>query len=201
MKSKFSLDATTNICKLYGYFYDFQHIYLIQEYSGGEKLYHLLQTQDFAPEDIKSIFNQVAAALRHLHGKGYTHRDLKPENILWNSKKKRVVLTDFGVPSGGCRDSYVGTVDYLAPEIIKRRPYGKEVDAWSLGILLYKMTYGETPWIGSDEDKIKNQIPEPDYPIVLEESAPEQAIEFMEKLIVREPDLRTVTEFQEYFWV
>lgn len=77
-----------SILKLYGYFYDPQHVYLIMEYLGGQELYKLMCTGLVDPENIKHIFNQVAAALKHLHGKKFVHQDLKPKCFVRTKKEE-----------------------------------------------------------------------------------------------------------------
>lgn len=86
--------------------------------------------------------------MEFLHENHLVHRDLKPENILI-TKKDTVKLCDFGCCvdiRSGFRETFCGTFEYMAPEIIKELPYNQAVDIWSLGILLYEMLHGHSPF-------------------------------------------------------
>lgn len=84
-----------------------------------------------------------------MHGKNIIHRDIKPENILID-KHYNVKLADFGwsreLVSGVNRKTFCGTYEYMAPEILKLKPQSKKVDIWSLGILLYELFEGSSPY-------------------------------------------------------
>lgn len=90
---------------------------------------------------------QTILALEYLHGKGVVYRDIKPENILIDSEG-HVKLTDFGLSKSNLQnqnnmtDSFCGTTEYLAPEIIKDKQYGYSVDWYSLGLVMYEMLTG-----------------------------------------------------------
>ncbi|KAI8332666.1 kinase-like domain-containing protein [Chlamydoabsidia padenii] len=104
---------------------------------------------------VRRIFHQVAAAVQHLHRLLIVHRDIKDENILLD-EQGTVQLIDFGSAAyyreGRLFDTFSGTLDYVAPEILNGESYaGPPQDIWSLGILLYTLIYRETPFYSVDD--------------------------------------------------
>lgn len=100
------------------------------------------------------FFKQILNALEFLHENNLVHRDLKPENILITNKNI-VKLCDFGCCvdiRNGFRETFCGTFEYMAPEIIKELPYNQAVDMWSLGILLYEMLHGHSPFCNKNDE-------------------------------------------------
>ena len=131
---------------------------------GGELFQHLKKLKHFGELKAKFYAAQIALAIQHLHDKGYIYRDLKPENILMD-EKGYLRITDFGlakkIKEGEKANSFCGTPEYLAPEIINGVGYDKNVDWWSFGILLYEMICGIPPFYLQDLNKmyflIKNE--------------------------------------------
>ena len=119
--------------------------------NGGELFYHLNNCGKF-PEDRARFYTaEMVLAIQYLHEEGIVYRDLKPENILIDYEG-HVKLTDFGLSkegldeTNGQTESFVGTTEYLAPEIIKEKAYGYSVDWYSLGLVLYEMISGSNPF-------------------------------------------------------
>ena len=106
-----------------------------------------------------TIFIQVCNAIYFLHSLNLVHRDLKPENLLLNDLEQ-VKLCDFGwctEVTDGPMDTVCGTYEYMAPEIIQEKPYSLGVDIWSLGILLYELLHGYSPFrVRGKEDDHRN---------------------------------------------
>lgn len=117
-------------------------LYLVLDYmNGGELFYHLQKETAFSEERAKFYTAELVLALDHLHKYNVIYRDLKPENILLDSNG-HVALTDFGlckenVAYDDVTNTFCGTAEYLAPEVLTGRGYGKAVDWWSLGILFF----------------------------------------------------------------
>lgn len=152
-----------NIVKLYYAFQDFNKVYLILEYlDGGELFYHLAQEQ-YLPETKASFYiAQLILALRYLHlNLNVIYRDLKPENCMLDSEGN-LVLTDFGLSkvndSEDLSNSFIGTVQYMAPEILKGESYSYEVDWWSLGCISFDLLTGNPPFTGNNNKKIMDKI-------------------------------------------
>jgi serum/glucocorticoid-regulated kinase 2 len=125
-------------------------IYFVMGFmKGGELFFHLKESRKFTEERARFYGAQIALGLGHLHSRNIVYRDLKPENILMD-EFGNVYLTDFGMakmlPEGGSTASFVGTPEYLAPEIIACTGHNIMADWWSFGILLYEMMVGIPPF-------------------------------------------------------
>ncbi|ORX54453.1 Pkinase-domain-containing protein [Hesseltinella vesiculosa] len=139
------------------YFEDDDYYYIVMALHGaGMDLFDYIELKDTMHEsEIRSIFKQIALAVQHLHTNGITHRDVKDENVVLDHNG-RIRLIDFGsaayVKKGRRYDTFVGTLDYAAPEILKGHTYeGPPQDVWALGILLYTLIYRENPFYDIDE--------------------------------------------------
>jgi len=117
------------------------------DYINGGELFNLMKNKNvLKEEEAKFYIAQVVNSFEFLHIRNIIYRDLKPENILLD-EKGYIKLTDFGLAKDDIytednANTLCGTSDYLAPEIIKGENYGKSVDIWCIGILLYEMLYG-----------------------------------------------------------
>ena len=125
--------------------------------SGGD-LFTYLEKRQFTISEkrAKELSHQLATALYYLHSFGIAHRDLKPENILIasDSDTAECKIVDFGLskiigPNETSLDPF-GTLSYVAPEVLLQKPYGKEVDIWSLGVIIYTLIIGKPPFETSD---------------------------------------------------
>jgi serine/threonine-protein kinase Psk1 len=152
------------IVNLYYAFQDQEKLYLILEYGqGGELFTHLNTEKMFAESTAAFYMAEMILAITHLHNDlGVVYRDLKPENCLLDSEG-HLLLTDFGLSKVAVNESDVcnsmlGTVEYMAPEVIKGEKYGKAVDWWSFGALGFDLLTGHPPFRGGNNAKIQQNI-------------------------------------------
>ena len=130
-------------------------LYLIMEYAKNGSLFNYIRNKRFLTEDESfRFFSQIINAIYFLHKNDFIHRDIKPENILIfdNGECK---LCDFGCCvelNGKQRSTFCGTTEYMSPEIVNKKQYSKEIDIWSLGILLYEMIHGYSPFKPNKEN-------------------------------------------------
>lgn len=147
------------ILHLIATYQDPAHLYLLTELVQGGELFALLERQPggrLVPEQAAFYGACVASALAHLHERLYLYRDLKPENVLIDNQGYPK-LADFGFAKE-VRDktfTMCGTPEYLAPEVLTNQGYAQPADCWSLGILLYEMMLGRSPFAGAASDKMR----------------------------------------------
>ncbi|KAJ3060640.1 hypothetical protein HK102_009415, partial [Quaeritorhiza haematococci] len=140
-----------------------EKLYLVLDYmNGGELFYHLQKETAFSESRAKFYTCELVLALQHLHKYNIVYRDLKPENILLDSNG-HIALTDFGlckenVAFDDTTNTFCGTAEYLAPEVLTGQGYGKAVDWWSLGILFYEMTTGLPPFYSENTNLMYKKI-------------------------------------------
>ena len=137
------------IIKLYSFLEDKYNYYLALEYAQKGNLYQYIQKKKGISEnEAFKYFIQVASAIYFLHKHGYIHRDIKPENILIDDNFD-IKLCDFGwcvSIEKGERTTFCGTYEYMAPEMVNDEFYDMGIDIWSLGVLLYEMIHGYSPF-------------------------------------------------------
>jgi len=146
--------------------YSFQtadKLYLVLDYlCGGELFTHLSSVDHFTEDRTRFYAAQIVLALGHLHQNGIIYRDLKPENLMLDMDGY-LCLTDFGLCKEGLREgqktnTFCGSPEYLAPEILKYQPYDKAVDWWALGTFIFEMLSGWPPFFDEDHKKMNRMI-------------------------------------------
>nr|XP_040133186.1 protein kinase C theta type isoform X2 [Ictidomys tridecemlineatus] len=188
-----------------------ENLFFVMEYlNGGDLMYHIQSCHKFDLSRATFYAAEIILGLQFLHSKGIVYRDLKLDNILLD-KDGHIKIADFGM----CKENmlgdaktntFCGTPDYIAPEILLGQRYNHSVDWWSFGVLLYEMLIGQSPFHGQDEEELFHSIrmDNPFYPRWLEKEAKDLLV----KLFVREPekrlgvkgDIRQHPMFREINW-
>ena len=165
--------------------------YIGLEYAPGGELLNFLSTLPvISIDDIRLYLAEITLALHFLHENGIIYRDLKPENILLD-KDGHIKLTDFGLSKkveDGVTNTFCGTPEYLAPEIILRQDYDFRVDWWALGCLLFEINFGDTPFYDENQDVMFENILTKDP--VFPKKGHEGAKDLIKALLVKSPDER-----------
>lgn len=146
---------------LWGTFQDAKNLYMVMDFVEGGELFSLLRKSQRFPNPVAKFYAaEVTLALEYLHQKDIIYRDLKPENLLLD-RYGHLKITDFGFAKKVSDITWTlcGTPDYLAPEVVSSKGYNKSVDWWSLGILIFEMLCGYTPfWDTGSPMKIYENI-------------------------------------------
>eukprot|EP01119_Soliformovum_irregulare_P000238 TRINITY_DN10174_c0_g1_i1.p1 TRINITY_DN10174_c0_g1~~TRINITY_DN10174_c0_g1_i1.p1 ORF type:complete len:268 (+),score=90.30 TRINITY_DN10174_c0_g1_i1:82-885(+) len=148
----------TGVARMFNYWESATHVFLLMEYIQGSDMITYMEKKNFEPFNeitARKYFTQIITTLNQCHTKGIAHRDLKLDNLIIDHNEDIKVI-DFGLcktsDTSNCRDA-VGSIEYCAPEIVKRRPYDAFLsDVYSAGVLLFAFLYGEFPF---SIDKIK----------------------------------------------
>ncbi|KAM6186481.1 ribosomal protein S6 kinase alpha-2 isoform 3-T3 [Rhynchocyon petersi] len=150
-----------NIITLKDVYDDGQYVYLVMELMrGGELLDRILRQRCFSEREASDVLCTIAKTVDYLHAQGVVHRDLKPSNILYmdeSGNPESIRICDFGFAKqlraeNGLLMTPCYTANFVAPEVLKRQGYDAACDVWSLGILLYTMLAGFTPFANGPED-------------------------------------------------
>ncbi|XP_050793402.1 calcium/calmodulin-dependent protein kinase type II subunit beta isoform X3 [Gopherus flavomarginatus] len=141
------------------------HYLIFDLVTGGELFEDIVAREYYSEADASHCIQQILEAVLHCHQMGVVHRDLKPENLLLASKCKgaAVKLADFGLAIEVQGDQqawfgFAGTPGYLSPEVLRKEAYGKPVDIWACGVILYILLVGYPPFWDEDQHKLYQQI-------------------------------------------
>ena len=200
-----------NIAHLIDYFETLNSIIIILNYIEGNTLGDYLKENNFNFKESKvaNIALQIANGLKYLHKFGIVHRDLKPDNIMITQKDSeiKVKITDFGFSKIVSKEEKLiegfGTLYYAAPEILQNLPYNKEIDVWSLGVILYYMFTGFYPFVGKEEAEIEEKII--NEPVEFKDGEwlkiSEKVQDLIRKCLEKEPEDRiTIDNFINHSW-
>ncbi|KAH3688076.1 hypothetical protein WICPIJ_000918 [Wickerhamomyces pijperi] len=213
------------IVTLYHSFQSEDNLYLCMEYCMGGEFFRALQTRKskcIPEEDAKFYASEVVAALEYLHLMGFIYRDLKPENILLH-QSGHIMLSDFDLSKqtesnknplmantsnktsmaidtkicidGFRTNSFVGTEEYIAPEVIRGKGHTVAVDWWTLGILIYEMICGTTPFKGSNRNQTFSNILKSEVTFPDSQSISSNCKNLIKKLLTKDENKRLGSKF------
>ena len=129
--------------------------------NGGDLMFHIVDSNKFAEDRARFYAAEILCGLQFLHNEGIIYRDLKLDNVLLDSAG-HCKISDFGmckkIEPNGKAQTFCGTPDYIAPEILRGQMYGFAVDFWSYGVLVFEMLNGYSPFHGRDEEELFRAI-------------------------------------------
>ncbi|XP_043848575.1 serine/threonine-protein kinase H2 [Dromiciops gliroides] len=156
-----------NIIQLIEIFETKDRVYIVMELAtGGELFDRIISQGTFTERDAIIILKMVVDGVRYLHSLQITHRDLKPENLLYYhpGAESKILITDFGLANSGNKNgdwsmnTICGTPEYIAPEILSRKPYTNAVDMWALGVITYILLSGFLPFQDENHMRLYRKI-------------------------------------------
>ncbi|XP_057669507.1 calcium/calmodulin-dependent protein kinase type II alpha chain isoform X3 [Diorhabda carinulata] len=201
-----------NIVRLHDSIQEENFHYLVFDLVTGGELFEDIVAREFYSEaDASHCIQQILESVNHCHQNGVVHRDLKPENLLLASKQKgaAVKLADFGlaIEVQGEQQAwfgFAGTPGYLSPEVLKKEPYGKPVDIWACGVILYILLVGYPPFWDEDQHRLYAQIKAGayDYPSPEWDTVTPEAKNLINQMLTVNPAKRiTAAEALKHPWI
>ncbi|XP_046455391.1 calcium/calmodulin-dependent protein kinase type II alpha chain isoform X9 [Daphnia pulex] len=201
-----------NIVRLHDSIQEESFHYLVFDLVTGGELFEDIVAREFYSEaDASHCIQQILESVNHCHQNGVVHRDLKPENLLLASKAKgaAVKLADFGlaIEVQGEQQAwfgFAGTPGYLSPEVLKKEPYGKPVDIWACGVILYILLVGYPPFWDEDQHRLYAQIKAGayDYPSPEWDTVTPEAKNLINQMLTVNPAKRiTAAEALKHPWI
>uniref|UniRef100_A0A8C6LW44 calcium/calmodulin-dependent protein kinase n=1 Tax=Nothobranchius furzeri TaxID=105023 RepID=A0A8C6LW44_NOTFU len=187
------------------------HYLVFDLVTGGELFEDIVAREYYSEADASHCIQQILESVNHCHINGIVHRDLKPENLLLASKLKgaAVKLADFGLAIEVQGDQqawfgFAGTPGYLSPEVLRKEPYGKPVDMWACGVILYILLVGYPPFWDEDQHRLYQQIktgaydfPSPEWDTV----TPEAKDLIIKMLTINTSRRITATDALKHPWI
>ncbi|XP_072717844.1 calcium/calmodulin-dependent protein kinase type II subunit delta isoform X8 [Ciconia boyciana] len=183
----------------------------IERVTGGELFEDIVAREYYSEADASHCIQQILESVNHCHLNGIVHRDLKPENLLLASKSKgaAVKLADFGlaIEVQGEQQAwfgFAGTPGYLSPEVLRKDPYGKPVDMWACGVILYILLVGYPPFWDEDQHRLYQQIKAGayDFPSPEWDTVTPEAKDLINKMLTINPAKRiTASEALKHPWI
>lgn len=162
--------------------------FLMEFLNGGDLMFHIVESKKFTEDRARFYAAEILCGLQFLHSEGIIYRDLKLDNVLLDLNG-HCKISDFGmckkISQDGRAQTFCGTPDYIAPEILQGNTYNFSVDFWSFGVLMYEMLTGYSPFHGEDEEELFQAIQHHDVPYP--NSISDNSVSCVKKLLERDP--------------
>ena len=203
-----------NVVHLLDHFENADYIFIVMEYIRGGRLTDYMKEKKFhfSEKRAAEIIYEIALGVKYLHKYGIIHRDLKPDNIMLteSNDKGHIKIMDFGLSKilgkkEKTSDGF-GTLTFVSPEVLIRKPYNKEIDIWSIGVILYLILSGDLPFDDEedDEEKIAKSIVfnEVEFPSKKFANKSKEVIELIKRCLTKEPkDRIKIDEIIKSDWI
>ena len=203
-----------NVVHLLDHFENADYIFIVMEYIRGGRLTDYMKEKKFhfSEKRAAEIIYEIALGVKYLHKYGIVHRDLKPDNIMLteSNDKGHIKIMDFGLSKilgkkEKTSDGF-GTLTFVSPEVLIRKPYNKEIDIWSIGVILYLILSGDLPFDDEedDEEKIAKSIVfnEVEFPSKKFGNKSKEVIELIKRCLTKEPrDRIKIDEILKSDWI
>ena len=203
-----------NVVHLLDHFENADYIFIVMEYIRGGRLTDYMKEKKFhfSEKRAAEIIYEIALGVKYLHKYGIIHRDLKPDNIMLteSNDKGHIKIMDFGLSKilgkkEKTSDGF-GTLTFVSPEVLIRKPYNKEIDIWSIGVILYLILSGDLPFDDEedDEQKIAKSIVfnEVEFPSKKFGNKSKEVIELIKRCLTKEPkDRIKIDEIIKSDWI
>jgi len=200
-----------NIIRIFDFFPEKEKFYVVLEYAeGGELFDRIVEKTYYDEKEARSLSTILLKAIKFCHDRCIVHRDLKPENLLLASKTEDITvkIADFGFAVKSKTDKSLttqcGTPGYVAPEILLSKPYGKSVDMWSIGVIIFILLGGYPPFSDNNQGKLYKKIKagqfefHPDYWGTISK----EAKDLITKLLTVDPEKRfTADQALNHPWI
>lgn len=192
-----------HVVRLVTFAEDADHCYIVTTICNGGSLANILKGRCIAESEAAYFTRQILDGLSYIHANGVIHRDIKPANLLIHNG--RIKIIDFGYATkhnpGQLQSGVCGTPNYMAPEILATGGYSFGVDVWALGITVYRMLFGRTPFRAGTVDSTYEMIRSA-TPIVYPMCVSVTAIDFLHRALERDPAIRwTASQLLEHPFV
>jgi len=207
------LKGNKNVATMVSCFETVNNVYLVFEFVEGIDLFSVMEDRDFRPleeKDTRQLFKQLVDSLVFCHNKAVAHRDIKLDNVIVDTTGQ-VKLIDFGLAHLDNNDcsTFVGSPEYVAPEVIKRIPYsGFKADVFSLGMVLFCLLFGQFPFIPEERfEAMANGDPHPSLqwpirPQLSKTSVSKSAKDLIKRMLEVDPQKRiTMEEVAKHRWL
>ena len=203
-----------NVVRLLDHFENAEYIFIVMEYIRGGRLTDYMKEKkfNFTEKRVAELIYEIALGVKYLHKYGIIHRDLKPDNIMLTEASDRghIKIMDFGLSKilgkkEKTSDGF-GTLTFVSPEVLIRKPYNKEIDIWSIGVILYLMLSGDLPFDDpeDDEQKIAKSIvfKDVEFPQKKFGNKSKEVIDLIKRCLTKEPrDRIKIDEILKSDWI